>query len=58
LKAKSPGDPDDVAVDSRVLKILLPHVPLKTAVALSAEITGQAKKPLYALALTLKSEAS
>jgi hypothetical protein len=41
-----------------VLKLLLPHVPLKTAVALSAEITGQAKKPLYALALTLKSEDS
>ncbi len=58
LKTKSAGESEDVAVDSRVLKLLLPHVPLKTAVALSAEITGQAKKPLYALALTLKSEDS
>lgn len=46
----------DEGLDTRVLKLLLSHLPLKTAVALSAEITGQAKKPLYAAALSLKAE--
>ncbi len=40
--------------DTRVLELLLPHLPLKTAVKLAAEITGQARNGLYDLALTWK----
>ena len=58
LKSKGSDNEEDTALDTRVLKLLLPHLPLKTAVTLSAEITGQAKKPLYAMALALKSEDS
>ena len=38
----------------RVLQLLLPELPLKTAVKLAAEITGEPKNALYDLALTLK----
>ena len=38
----------------RVLQLLLPELPLKTAVKLAAEITGESKNALYDLALTLK----
>jgi len=40
--------------DDRVLKLLLAELPLKTAVKLSAEITGQPRNTLYELALSLK----
>jgi 16S rRNA (cytidine1402-2'-O)-methyltransferase len=40
--------------DFKVLGLLLEHLPLKTAVALSTTITGQAKKVLYTEALRLK----
>ncbi len=40
--------------DLRVLKLLLPELPLKTAVRLAAEITGQPRNALYAQALRLK----
>jgi len=40
--------------DSRVLKLLLAELPLKTAVKLAAEITGEPRNALYELALTLK----
>jgi 16S rRNA (cytidine1402-2'-O)-methyltransferase len=40
--------------DSRVLKLLLAELPLKTAVKLAAEITGEARNTLYELALNLK----
>ncbi len=40
--------------DTRVLKLLLAELPLKTAVKLAAEITGQARNQLYELALGLK----
>jgi 16S rRNA (cytidine1402-2'-O)-methyltransferase len=40
--------------DDRVLKLLLAELPLKTAVKLSAEITGEARNTLYELALSLK----
>ncbi|MBP9907427.1 MAG: 16S rRNA (cytidine(1402)-2'-O)-methyltransferase [Rhodoferax sp.] len=40
--------------DGRVLRLLLAELPLKTAVRLSAEITGESRNDLYALALTLK----
>ena len=38
----------------RVLQILLPELPLKTAVKLAAEITGESKNELYDKALALK----
>jgi 16S rRNA (cytidine1402-2'-O)-methyltransferase len=38
----------------RVLQILLPELPLKTAVKLAAEITGESKNVLYDKALALK----
>ncbi|MGC4003683.1 MAG: 16S rRNA (cytidine(1402)-2'-O)-methyltransferase [Pirellulales bacterium] len=40
--------------DLRVLRLLLPELPLKTAVRLAAEITGQPRNALYAQALRLK----
>ena len=47
-------DKDPLGMDVKVLKLLLVHLPLKTAVTLSADITGQSKKGLYAEALKLK----
>lgn len=44
--------------DSRVLKLLLEHLPLKTAVKLAADITGEPRNALYERALTLKSGSS
>lgn len=38
----------------RVLQLLLPELPLKTAVKLAAEITGRSKNELYDQALALK----
>jgi 16S rRNA (cytidine1402-2'-O)-methyltransferase len=38
----------------RVLQLLLPELPLKTAVKLAAEITGESKNVLYDKALALK----
>ncbi|OIQ70883.1 ribosomal RNA small subunit methyltransferase I [mine drainage metagenome] len=40
--------------DSRILKLLLAELPLKTAVRLTAEITGEPRNALYELALSLK----
>lgn len=40
--------------DTRVLQLLLAELPLKTAVKLAAEITGEPRNALYELALTLK----
>ncbi len=42
--------------DSRVLELLLPHLPLKTAVKLASEITGEPRNALYELALSLKKD--
>ncbi len=42
--------------DHKVLKLLLSELPLKTAVRLAAEITGEPKNTLYDLALALKAE--
>ena len=44
--------------DSRVLGLLLAQLPLKTAVALAAQITGASRNVLYARALSLKSGAA
>lgn len=41
----------------RVLQLLLPELPLKTAVKLAAEITGESKNRLYEQALALKNQA-
>jgi 16S rRNA (cytidine1402-2'-O)-methyltransferase len=46
--------PKDSTVDDRVLRLLLAELPLKTAVRLCAEITGQARNTLYEHALQLK----
>lgn len=53
--------PEKVAQESgrdvRVLKLLLAELPLKTAVKLAAEITGEHRNALYEQALALKKEA-
>ena len=46
--------PAHSGADDRVLKLLLAELPLKTAVKLAAEITGQPRNTLYELALSLK----
>ena len=43
-------------VDTRVLSLLLPELPLKSAVRLAAEISGQPRNSLYAAALALKAQ--
>lgn len=43
--------------DTRVLKLLLEQLPLKTAVKLAADITGESRNALYELALAIKSGA-
>jgi 16S rRNA (cytidine1402-2'-O)-methyltransferase len=46
---------DEVSVETeRLLKILLPVVPLKQAVAIVSEILGVAKNPVYEMALLIK----
>ena len=40
----------------RVLKLLLPELPTKTAVKLAADITGEPRNALYDLALKIKNE--
>jgi len=45
---------DNAPETAHVLRLLLAQLPLKTAVRLAADITGQAKNTLYQKALTLK----
>jgi len=45
----------EVTQDDRVLKLLLAHLPLKTAVKLAADISGEPRNALYERALALKS---
>jgi 16S rRNA (cytidine1402-2'-O)-methyltransferase len=47
------ADKEEVA-DTRVLSLLLKELPLKTAVKLAADITGQQRNTLYAAALAFK----
>lgn len=47
----------EVAQDDRVLKLLLEHLPLKTAVKLAADISGEPRNALYQRALALKAPA-
>ena len=42
--------------DTRILGLLMAHVPLKTAVQLAAQISGQSKNTLYAQALALQND--
>ena len=49
-----PGQADVAADDDRVLRLLLAQLPLKTAVKLASEISGQARNSLYERALALK----
>lgn len=42
--------------DSRILKLLLEQLPLKTAVKLAADITGEPRNALYELALSIKGD--
>lgn len=44
----------DTGPDTRVLKLLLTQLPLKTAVKLTADITGESRNALYQLALAMK----
>lgn len=49
-----PSSAPDRPHDLRVLKLLLDQLPLKTAVKLAAQLTGEPRNSLYALALSLK----
>ena len=40
----------------RILKLLLPELPTKTAVKLASDITGEARNALYEMALKIKNE--
>ncbi len=44
----------DGAKHTKVLTLLLEHLPLKTAVKLAADITGEPRNALYDLALSFK----
>ena len=46
--------PSVTAEGRRVLELLLTELPVKTAARLAAEITGESKNALYALALSLR----
>ena len=46
-----------VVQDTRILKMLMEHLPLKTAVKLAADITGEPRNALYQSALAMKSGA-
>ena len=46
----------DTQSDSRVLRLLLAELPLKTAVKLAADITGEPRNALYQQALALKAD--
>jgi 16S rRNA (cytidine1402-2'-O)-methyltransferase len=48
----------EVGADLRILGLLLAELPLKTAVKLAVEITGQPRNVLYEAALAIKAESS
>ncbi|PPC93011.1 MAG: 16S rRNA (cytidine(1402)-2'-O)-methyltransferase [Methylotenera sp.] len=55
VEAEPVKDAEEVSVDAqRVLKLLLAELPLKQAVKLATDITGEKKNDLYELALALK----
>jgi len=57
VEAAAIKDAEEIPEDTvRILKLLLADVPLKQAVQLTTEITGEKKNVLYELALSLKSD--
>ena len=46
---------NETAHDTRILKLLLEQLPLKTAVKVAADITGEPRNALYQMALDMKS---
>jgi len=54
LVLHAPAATPSAGPDTRVLQLLLAELPLKTAVKLAAEITGEPRNALYELALALK----
>jgi len=47
---------DTPAQDTRILKLLMEHLPLKTAVKLAADITAEPRNALYQAALAMKKD--
>jgi len=45
---------DPIEVHDKMLRLLMQEVPLKTAVRLTAELTGESRNLLYDRALALK----
>ena len=57
MEAAAIKDAEEIPEDTvRILKLLLADLPLKQAVQLTTEITGEKKNVLYELALSLKSD--
>ena len=54
----APADAESTGAGERVLRLLLPELPLKTAVRLAADITDTPRNTLYERALQLKAESS
>ena len=56
LVVHAPEAPPETKQDDRILRLLLAELPLKTAVKLAAEISGEARNALYERALALKQQ--
>jgi 16S rRNA (cytidine1402-2'-O)-methyltransferase len=56
LVVHAPSAPVALAQDDRILRLLLSELPLKTAVKLAADISGEARNALYERALALKQQ--
>ena len=56
LVVHAPEAAQETKQDDRILRLLLAELPLKTAVKLAAEISGEARNALYERALALKQQ--
>jgi len=56
LVVHAPDAPLESKQDDRILRLLLAELPLKTAVKLAADISGEARNALYERALVLKQQ--
>ena len=56
LVVHAPDAPLEPKQDDRILRLLLAELPLKTAVKLAADISGEARNALYERALVLKQQ--
>jgi 16S rRNA (cytidine1402-2'-O)-methyltransferase len=56
LVVHAPHAPIEQTQDDRILRLLLVELPLKTAVKLAADISGEARNALYERALALKQQ--